>query len=77
MPNVTSPPEARLFEHAAVVECADRATLDELLATVLATYVVRRLSETVVVVDHAHLDALIAALGKGGYTPKISAEVGA
>src|SRR5437764_97237 len=61
-----SPPAARLYRGAALVECADAATLAELMAGPLGRYVVRRLSDTVAVVDHAHFEAIVEALLAGG-----------
>lgn len=65
---------AHLFQNIALLECADAATLAEVRAGPLGRYVVRTLSETVAVVDHAHVDAVLKALRKAGYTPKISGE---
>lgn len=66
--------QARLFDHVAVVESVDAATMDELLAGPLARHVVRRLTETVVVIDHAYFDPIVAVLNKAGYTPRITDE---
>lgn len=66
--------QARLFDHVAVVESVDGDTMDELLAGPLARHVVRRLAATVVVVDHAYLDQVVAALNKAGYTPRVTDE---
>lgn len=74
MPNETAGPAARLSEHVAIVECADEVTLDELLAGPLGPHVVRRLSETVAVVDHAHFELLLKGLARAGYTPSVSGE---
>ena len=71
-----SPPAARLYRGVALVECADAATLAELMAGPLGRYVVRRLSETLAVVDHAHLDLLVKTLEKSGYTPRVSGAAG-
>lgn len=65
---------ARLSEQVSIVECADEATLDELLAGPLGSHVVRRISDTVAVVDHAHIEALLKGLAKAGYTPSVSGE---
>ena len=69
-----SPPAARLYRGVALVECADAATLAELMAGPLGRYVVRRLSDTVAVVDHAHFEAIVEALRRGGYTPSVRGE---
>ena len=66
-------PSAQLYRNIALIECADAATLAEIAAGPLGRYVVRRLSETVVVVDHAQVDTIIKALHKAGYTPRITA----
>lgn len=74
MPNETVRSAARLSEHVAIVECADEATLNELVAGPLGAHVVRRLSETVAVVNHAHIESLLKGLAKAGYTPSVSGE---
>jgi hypothetical protein len=63
-----------LFANVALLECADKATLDEVLGTGLERYVVRRLSETVVVVDHARVEELLKLLRRQGQTPKVTRE---
>ncbi len=67
-----APPSARLYRNIALIECADEATLAEVSAGPLGRFIVRRLSPTVVVVDHTRADAIIKALQKGGYTPKVT-----
>ena len=67
-----SPGAAHLLQNLALLECADPATLDEVTAGPLGRYVVRRLSDTIAVVDHAHLDLLVKTLEKSGYTPRVS-----
>lgn len=64
--------EARLFQNIAVIECADAATLTEVLAGVAGPYLVRRLSDTVVVVDHNQVEPILKGLRKAGYTPRLS-----
>ena len=73
MPPLDPVPSAQLYRNIALIECADAATLAEIAAGPLGRYVVRRLSETVVVVDHAQVDTIIKALHKAGYTPRITA----
>ncbi len=63
---------AHLYQNLALLECADASTLDEVTAGPLGRYVVRRLSDTIAVVDHAHLDLLVKTLEKSGYTPRVS-----
>jgi hypothetical protein len=69
-----APNVARLYRNVALIECADSATLGEVLAGVSGRHVVRRLSDTVVVVDHAHVDTVLKALRRSGYTPRVSGE---
>lgn len=66
--------EARLFRHVSLIECADAATLTEVLAGPAGHHVVRRLSDTVVVVDHNQVELILKVLRKAGYTPRISSE---
>jgi hypothetical protein len=68
----TARPAARLSRNVALVECADAATLGEVAAGPLGRYIVRRLSDTVVVVDHARVEQILGALRKGGYNPRVS-----
>ena len=70
----TTPSPARIFRNAALIECADPAALSEVLAGVAGRHVVRRPSETVVVVDHAQIETILKALRKAGYTPRVSGE---
>ncbi|HET8628519.1 MAG TPA: hypothetical protein VFL91_13945 [Thermomicrobiales bacterium] len=67
-------PLARVYRNVALLECADAATLEEVAAGPLGRHVVRRLSDTAAVVDHAHLDTIVKALHKAGYTPRISGD---
>jgi hypothetical protein len=63
---------ARLYINVALLECADKAALEEVLASGLSSYVVRRMSDTVAIVDHARLEDIVAHLRKRGYTPKVT-----
>jgi hypothetical protein len=65
---------ARVFRNISLIECADAATLAEVLAGPAGQHVVRRLSETVVVVDHSQVEPILKALRKSGYTPRVSSE---
>jgi hypothetical protein len=65
---------ARLFRNTTVIECTDAPTLAELLAGPVGRYVVRQLSDTAIVADHAHVDDILKALRKAGYTPSVTAE---
>ncbi|CAA9579916.1 MAG: UDP-glucose 4-epimerase [uncultured Thermomicrobiales bacterium] len=63
---------ARLYRNLSLIECADAATLAEVLAGPTGRHVVRRLSDTVVVVDHTQVEPILKALSKAGYTPRVS-----
>ncbi len=65
---------ARLYRNLSLIECADEATLTEVLAGPIGRHVVRRLSETVVVVDHAQAEVILKALRKAGHTPRVTSE---
>lgn len=65
---------ARLYRNLAIIECADAATLTEVLAGPAGRYVVRTLSDTVVVVDHTQAETILKALRKAGYTPRVIGE---
>ena len=45
---------------------------DQVLAGFAGRHVVRRLGDTVVVVDHAQVEPILKALRKAGYTPRVS-----
>jgi len=63
-----------LYTHVAVVECADPAGLEELLAAGLSRYVVRRLGERAAVVDHQRLAEVQRLFKRLGQTPRVTAE---
>ena len=63
-----------LYANVAVIECADQAGLEQLLAAGLRRYVVRQLSETTVVVDHQRLSDVHKLLKRLGETPRVTAE---
>jgi hypothetical protein len=63
-----------LFKHVAIVECADAAGLEELLASGLARFVVRHLGASAVVVDHERLDDVHKLLKRLGQTPRVTTE---
>ena len=71
-PDITN--SARLYRNLTLIECADPDTLTEVLAGPAGQHVVRRLSETVVVVDHTQAEAILKALRKAGYTPRVTSE---
>lgn len=61
-----------VHQNVALLECASEAILEEALsATPLKYAVVRRISPTVVLVDHAQSAELVKALTKKGYEPRI------
>ena len=63
-----------LYNHVALVECADAGVLEELLAAGLSRYVVRRLSDTALVVDHERLAEIHRMFKRLGQTPRVTAE---
>jgi hypothetical protein len=63
-----------LFANAAVIECAEEAGLEELLAGGLERFVVRRIAPTVVQVDHHRLAEIRKLLERLGQTPRITRE---
>jgi ribosomal protein L13E len=63
-----------LYSHVAVVECADAAGLEELLAAGLSRYVVRRLGDTAIVVDHQRLTEVHRLFKRLGQTPRVTTE---
>jgi hypothetical protein len=60
--------------NAAIVECAEEKTLDELLTGGLLPFVVRRLGPTVVQVDHQRLTEIRRLFDRLGQTPRITRE---
>ena len=71
------PQRAELHEHATVLEAAAPAQLAELAANPrIRRYLLARLSDTVVLVDPGHADALARALLAEGQTPKMVKGVG-
>lgn len=63
-----------LYQHSALLTCADAAGLSELLASGLERFVVRRLGERTVMVDHQRLDDLRKLLKRLGQTPRVTLE---
>jgi len=64
----------RLFRHVAIVEAGDAASIDELIASGLGRFVVRRLSPTAMVVDHERLAEIRKQLRRLGHTPRVTPE---
>lgn len=64
---------AILHQNVALIECAEEILLDELMAaTPLPLHVIRQLSPRAVIVDPEYLDAILQAMVRKGYTPRIS-----
>jgi hypothetical protein len=63
-----------LYSNVAIVECADQAGLEQLLAAGLRRYLVRRLSDTAAVVDHQRLADVHKLLKRLGETPRVTVE---
>ncbi|MBN9392894.1 MAG: hypothetical protein J0I20_32985 [Chloroflexi bacterium] len=67
------PEEVTVHRQLLLLEFTSPALLEEVLsATVLANFVVRRLGETALMVDHQRQDELVKLLTKKGYEPKIT-----
>ena len=61
-----------VHQNVTLLECASETILEEALsATALKYAVVRRISPTIVLVDHAQAAELVKALTKKGYEPRI------
>jgi hypothetical protein len=61
-----------IYRNVALIEFVNSRILDEVIrATNLKDLVVRRLSETVIVIDQQNQEELIKTLTKKGYEPKI------
>jgi len=67
-----APNAARIYRNVALIECADPAAPGAVLAGFAGRHVVRRLGDTVVMVDHAQVEPILKALRKAGYTPRVS-----
>ncbi len=63
-----------LYSNVVILECAEPAGLERLLAAGLRRYVVRRLCDTAVVVDHLRLADVQKLLKRLGETPRVTAE---
>jgi hypothetical protein len=63
-----------LFVNVALVECADAAVAEELVHGALSRFLVSRVSDRVVAVDHERLDDVLKALRRQGQTPKVTRE---
>jgi len=63
-----------LLASVAIVECADATALDTSLRGGLEPFVVWRISDRTVVVDHERIDDVLKLLRRQGQTPKITIE---
>ena len=63
-----------LYASVAILEAVDSSTLDELLASGLARYLVRRIGPTALVVDHERLADVRKLLKRLGQTPRVTTE---
>jgi hypothetical protein len=63
-----------LYASVAVVECADAIALESALQGGLEPFVVWRVSDHAVVVDHERLDEVLRLLRRQGQTPKVTVE---
>lgn len=63
-----------LYTRIAIVECAATSQLDRLVAAGLSRYVVRRLGETAVAVDHRRLAEVHRLFKRLGQTPRVITE---
>jgi hypothetical protein len=63
-----------IYKHLALLETAEPAALEDLLASGLKSFVVRQLAPTTVVVDHERLADLRKLLKRLGQTPRITTE---
>jgi hypothetical protein len=63
-----------LYANVAILEAVDSSTLDDLLASGLKRYLVRRLGPTAIQVDHERLADLRKLLKRLGQTPRVTAE---
>ena len=62
-----------VHENVVLIECEDDLALEELAAAVdLEACVVKRLSPRAVIVDPEYLDAILQAMVRKGYTPRVS-----
>jgi hypothetical protein len=63
-----------LYTRIAIVECAEASQLDRLVASGLSGYVVRRLGDKAVVVDHRRLAEVHRLFKRLGQTPRVTAD---
>jgi hypothetical protein len=63
-----------LYANLAILEAADAPTLEEMLASGLHRYLVRRLGPAAIVVDHERLADVRKLLKRLGQTPRVTAE---
>jgi len=63
---------ALFLRNAAVIQCAESARLDALIAGGLDRFLVERLGPTAALVDHARLPAIKKLLERLGETPRLA-----
>jgi hypothetical protein len=63
-----------LYSNVAVVECVDALALEAALQGGLESFVVWRVSDRAVVVDHERIDDVLKLLRRQGQTPKVTLE---
>ncbi len=63
-----------LLANVAMVECVDAVALEAALKAGLEPFVVWRISDRAVVVDHERLEEVLKLLRRQGQTPKVTLE---
>ena len=63
-----------LYSNVAIVDCVDALALETLLESGIEHFVVWRISDRAVVVDHEQLDEILKLLRRLGQTPRITLE---
>ncbi len=63
-----------LLANVAMIECVDAVALEAALHGGLEPFVVWRISDRAVVVDHERLDEVLKLLRRQGQTPKVTLE---
>ena len=63
---------ATIFSNVAMIECAEAEHLERLIAAGLERFVVRRLGDHAVQVDHERLPAVKKLLERLGETPRLA-----
>ncbi len=63
-----------LLANVAMIECVDAVALEAALRAGLEPFVVWRISDRTVVVDHERLEEVLKLLRRQGQTPKVTLE---